>query len=108
MLRGRAPFLMFVLVSITLHSSRVFSMACDPSCPERTAQLRSKILARDRMKTILSRNEDFLKRNPKANPSIVMKIQSNKIIARLEIETLENEILPLSTYVEKKGCKRCP
>ncbi len=84
-----------------------WAVSCHEKCPEKKTELANKTRERDRMKIVLSRNEDFLKKNPNVNPSIVMKIQSNKIMARLEIETLENEILPLSQFVEKQGCAKC-
>ena len=104
--RGASIFSIFFLVYF-LFPSHAFAVSCHDDCPKRKSELTEKKIERDRMKIILSRNEDFLKRNPSANPSIVMKIQSNKIMARLEIETLENEILPLAEFVEKQGCSKC-
>jgi hypothetical protein len=90
-----------------LSASKALAIACNDKCPERKAAIDAKIIAKERMKSVLERNEAFLKNNPGVNPSIIMKIQSNKIIARLEIETLENEIIPLKEFVEKEGCSQC-
>jgi hypothetical protein len=105
--RGASILSAFFLAIYFLLPAPAFAVSCHKDCLKRKSELTEKTIERDRMKIILARNEDFLKRNPNANPSIVMKIQSNKIMARLEIETLENEILPLAEFVEKQGCSKC-
>jgi hypothetical protein len=105
---SRGGFIPFILLFCSVLSApEAWSMACNEKCPEQKTALEAKIVAKDRMKAVLERNEAFLKNNPNVNPSIIMKIQSNKIIARLEIETLENEIVPLKEFVEKEGCSQC-
>ena len=97
--------LILALIQIMLSDSHAQQncMNCAPlikSLDEKVAQL-------ERVKVILSKNEEYLKNNPSASTSIIVKVRSNILVSRLQIETLQNEKQLVENSVQEKGCESC-
>ena len=80
---------------------------CPANCTPAIARLASKEGELAKIRDILAKNEDYLRRNPSVSPSVAVKIRSNIMISRLQIETAQNEKSVLETSLDKQGCKEC-
>lgn len=60
-----------------------------------------------RTQIILQKNEDYMKKNPDASPSIAIKVRSNILVSKLQIETLQNEKVLIEKTISEKGCGSC-
>jgi hypothetical protein len=80
---------------------------CPGNCAPAVAQLAKKEGELGKIRDILAKNEEYLKRNPSVSPSIAVKIRSNIMISKLQIETAQNEKVLLEASLEKQGCKEC-
>ncbi len=97
---------LFVLLSLSGLTSKVYA-ACTPACEPAVKVIQAKRSEGERIKVILEKNEDYLKKNPTASPSITVKIRSNILMSKLQIETLANENTVLIADAQKKGCQEC-
>jgi hypothetical protein len=69
--------------------------------------LQEKTEKLQRTQIILQKNEDYMKKNPEASPSIAIKVRSNILVSKLQIETLQNEKVLIEKTISEKGCGAC-
>ena len=92
---------------IQMFSAIAGAETCPGKCAPGVAQLMKKEVELLKIREILAKNEDYLRRNPSVSPSIAVKIRSNIMISRLQIETTQNERSILEASLERQGCKGC-
>ena len=96
----------FALTLLNLFAAQA-SATCNPSCEPAVKVIQGKQNEEERVKLVLAKNEDYLKKNPTASPSVTVKIRSNILMSKLQIETLLNENTVLIAEAQKKGCQEC-
>ncbi len=92
---------------IQLLSTPASAGNCAGTCAPAVAQWEKMENQLDKIRDILAKNEEYLKRNPSVSPSIAVKIRSNIMISRLQIETAQNEKALLEASLERQGCREC-
>ncbi len=80
---------------------------CIGPCDGIVRSLQEKSEKLKRTQIILQKNEDYLKKNPDASPSISIKVRSNILVSKLQIETLQNEKVLIEKTITEKGCGPC-
>ena len=98
---------LFFFVLINLMTAHAHAQQNCMSCAPLINSLNTKDEQLDRTRIILKKNEDYLKDNPSASTSILVKVRSNILVSRLQIETLQNEKQLLENSVQEKGCDSC-
>lgn len=91
---------------LQLFSSARADGLCPGHCGPFVKEVAAKTAEIKRMADILARNEAFLKKNA-VSTSVSVKIGSNILIAKLQIETLQNEKAVVEKSASEKGCKTC-
>lgn len=59
------------------------------------------------MRKIIDRNRSVMQRLPRSETSKKIKLNSNILIATVNIETYENNLTLLSNQFQEKGCTSC-
>ncbi len=93
-----------------LHAFSSFALAqqnCPGPCVPVLKSLNIKETELQRVQTILQKNEDYLKKNTSVSASISVKIRSNILISRLQIETVQNEKTMIEKTLQHQGCSGC-
>ncbi len=98
--------ILYLLIPL-LFSSAHAAGTCPASCTPAVERLTIKEGELAKIREILAKNENYLKRNPSVPPSVAVKIRSNIMISRLKIETAQNEKTILETSLDSQGCKEC-
>ncbi len=80
---------------------------CGPECPDLGKRASEKQVELARIRIILAKNEDLLKANAAASPSLLVKLRSSAIMSKLRIETLQNENQVIGDQLKAKGCQSC-
>ncbi len=101
---------MLVLIALLVQSVFVAPASaetCIGPCDGIVRSLTEKSEKLERTQVILQKNEDYLKKNPDASPSISVKVRSNILVSKLQIETLQNEKILIEKTITEKGCGKC-
>ena len=99
--------LLLLQFAIQIFSPVAHAEPCIGPCDGLMRSLIEKTDKLGRTQVILQKNEDYLKKNPDASPSISIKVRSNILVSRLQIETLQNEKILIEKSVTEKGCGKC-
>ena len=98
----------YLFVFFTLITLAEFAKAeCTPACLEIVKKIPPKDQELLLVKTILGKNEAYLKEHPDASSSLIAKVRSNILMSKLQIETLQNESQFIKDEIQKKGCQEC-
>ena len=101
------PLLIVQLLFLTSLTQVAQAETCIGPCDGMVRSLREKAEKIQRTQIILQKNEDYMKKNPEAAPSISIKVRSNILVSRLQIETLQNEKVLIEKTISEKGCGAC-
>lgn len=101
----RVLFLQLLFFSSLTQVSR--AETCIGPCDALVGSLQEKTAKIQRTQIILQKNEDYMKKNPEATPSIAIKVRSNILVSKLQIETLQNEKVLIEKTISEKGCGTC-
>lgn len=100
-------FLIAQLLLISSLSSIAKAETCIGPCNGMVRSLQEKTDKLQRTLVILQKNEDYMKKNPDASPSIAIKVRSNILVSKIQIETLQNEKVLIEKTISEKGCGQC-
>jgi hypothetical protein len=93
---------------LLIHSTQdAVADTCLGPCDAIVRSLQEKSEKLERTQIILQKNEDYMKKNPDASPSIAIKVRSNILVSKLQIETLQNERVLIEKTITEKGCGKC-
>jgi hypothetical protein len=95
---------LFLLISLV---SVAKAEVCIGPCDGMVRNLQEKTEKLQRTQVILQKNEDYMKKNPEASPSIAIKVRSNILVSKIQIETLQNEKVLIEKTISEKGCGKC-
>ena len=98
---------MLTLIALIAFQAAAFAGECNGNCAPLVTSLSQKETELTRIKDILKKNEDYLQRKTNIPTSISVKVRSNIVISKLQIETIENERTAINQTIEKQGCKQC-
>ena len=99
---------MLSLLSLLLLTQSPSAFAsCPPKCIPNLKAFDFKQKEFARINLILSKNEAYLVKYPQVSPSLLIKIRSNILMSKLQIETLQNQITVLTAENFSKGCREC-
>jgi hypothetical protein len=101
------PVLILQLLLLTHLTPVVQAETCVGPCDNMARSLLEKSEKLKRTQLILQKNEDYMKKNPEAAPSIAIKVRSNILVSKLQIETLQNEKVLIEKTISEKGCGTC-
>jgi len=96
-----------LIIALIALSGSAQAENCAGNCHTLTSSLSKKEMELVRIKDILKKNEEYLQKHASAPPSITVKVHSNIVISRLQIETVQNERTVIFKNIEKQGCKQC-
>ncbi len=99
-----------MILYIMIHAFSSFALAqqnCPGPCTPVMKSLSTKETELQRVQTILQKNEEYLKKNTSISASISVKIRSNILISRLQIETVQNEKTMIEKTIKQQGCSGC-
>jgi hypothetical protein len=97
-----------LLALIAFHAPTLASAGeCNGNCAPLLTSLSHKENELTRIKDILRKNEEYLQKKAPLPTSISVKVRSNIVISKLQIETIENERTAINQTLEKQGCKKC-
>jgi hypothetical protein len=98
---------MFFQHLLLLNSTYSFAQTCGAHCTPLVTSLSEKSDRLERTQVILKKNEEYLKKNPNASASISVKVRSNILVSKLQIETFQNEKILIEKTIQEKGCNQC-
>jgi hypothetical protein len=101
------PVLIAQLFLLTSLASVAKAEVCLGPCDGMVRSLQEKTEKLQRTQVILQKNEDYMKKNPEASPSIAIKVRSNILVSKIQIETLQNEKVLIEKTISEKGCGQC-
>jgi hypothetical protein len=101
------PFLILQLLLLSQLTPVAQAETCIGPCDGLVRSLREKSEKLQRTQIILQKNEDYMKKNPEVSPSISIKVRSNILVSKLQIETLQNEKVLIEKTISEKGCGAC-
>ncbi|NDG86044.1 MAG: hypothetical protein EBX52_13525 [Proteobacteria bacterium] len=96
-----------IIIALAALSGSAHAQKCTGNCTALVVSLSKKDVELARIKDILKKNEDYLQKHAAIPPSISVKVHSNLVISKLQIETIQNERTVIFKNIEKQGCKQC-
>ena len=83
-------------------------MAADcPSCDKIAAQQGQQTVLKQTRLVYVKKNQDYMQQHASAEMSTRVKVQSNIVQARIQLETIDNNLIFLKQDFDKKGCVTC-
>jgi len=73
-------------------------------CQELFKERNEKIKVQQNLSSLLQRNQNLLKRNPKANDSLVSRLRSNEVKIRNELYLAKLQIEAMEENIVRSGC----
>ncbi len=101
------PFVILHLILLIHSTQNAVADTCLGPCDGIVRSLQEKSEKLERTQIILQKNEDYMKKNPEASPSIAIKVRSNILVSKIQIETLQNERVLIEKTITEKGCGKC-
>ena len=98
---------MLTLIALIAFHAPSFAGDCNGNCTPLLTSLSQKETELTRIKDILKKNEEYLQKKTNLPTSISVKVRSNIVISKLQIETIENERTAINQTLDKQGCKQC-
>ena len=97
--------ILFIALGLTPHASLAATRpSSNPICGGLLKMFEDKKIQKEKVAAILKLNEDYLVNNPNLSHSIRVKIGSNKAMAFVQLETLDNEMQLTQKQMHDKGC----
>ena len=108
MIRGAVQkfLLVFTLTLFVPVTYQIIRASCE-QCMKNKADMLATSGRIDRVKDILQKNQDYVTRNPNAQASIVIKVRSNILMAKVQIETMTNQLTAFELAGQKLECSQC-
>lgn len=105
-----APMTWVALLGLTLIclASRLAQADNCATCAVLASNVAKQVQYKAKTAEVITKNREYLAKNPTADASIRVKVNSNILVATLRVEAAQNNIETENRQLSEKGCSQCP